>query len=94
MNSYNYNQSQETETIKPIPKEQTTTEESILMKALSPQDVQRILEIIVDGLDEFKKLPLHFAMEKEIEESQRKKKLTSLSYNRMSRIWFCLHNPT
>ena len=86
MNSYNYNQSQETETIKAIPKEQTTTEESILMKALSPQDVQRILEIIVDGLDEFKKLPLHFAMEKEIEESQRKKKLTSLSYNRMSRI--------
>ena len=86
MNSYNYNQSQETETIKQIPKEQTTTEESILMKALSPQDVQRILEIIVDGLDEFKKLPLHFAMEKEIEESQRKKKLTSLSYNRMSRI--------
>ena len=82
MNYYNYNQSQETVT----PKDQTTMEESILVKALSPQDVQRILEIIVDGLNEFKKLPLNLAKEKEIEESQRKKKLTSLSYNRMSRI--------
>ena len=61
-------------------------EESIVVKALSPQDVQRILEIIVDGLNEFKKLPLNLAKEKEIEESQRKKKLTTLSYNRMSRI--------
>ena len=89
LNHYNYNQSHQTVTIKP--QEPTTTEESFLVKALSPQDVHRIMEVIVDGLDEFKNLPLIFAMEKEIE--KKKKKIPKLSYSRMSRIW-CFNHPT
>ena len=86
MNYYNHfdNQNvvvQESETM-----ESTTKESSTI---LPPEDVQRIMEVIMDGLDEFKNFPFIFAMEKEIEENQRKKNMPTLrplSYSRMSRI--------
>ena len=85
MNYYNHFDNQvvvrESETMELTTKESSTT--------LPPEDVQRIMEVIMDGLDEFKNFPFIFAMEKEIEENQRKKNMPTLrplSYSRMSRI--------
>ena len=82
MNYYNHFDNQ-VEVQDPETMETTTKKSS---STLPPEDVHRILEIIVNGLYEIKKLPLNFAKEKEIEENQRKKNVLALRYNRMHRI--------
>ena len=82
MNYYNHFDNQ-VEVHDPETMETTTKKSS---STLPPEDVHRILEIIVNGLYEIKKLPLNFAKEKEIEENQRKKNVLALRYNRMHRI--------
>ena len=69
------------------PTEESTLQPQEFSKPLSAERVGRILQIIKNGLQEFKDIPLTYATQEEEEmQENREKKLSSLSVSRMTRV--------